>query len=126
MNKISVARSRPLTVVFVASLALLLAAGEFAAAAPQPSATAANCATEAATLSRDEGDLPRIEVTSPDDRPVLCITIETLMAFAARLKTHVARCPGSAHMASAANWERARVDYAKQFTQNRCRRTLPN
>jgi hypothetical protein len=126
MNKICVARGRPFTVAKVTSLALLLAAGEFAAAAPQPPAVVANCATEAATLSRDESDLPRIEVTSPDNRPVLCITIETLMAFATRLRTHVARCPGSAHAASAVNWEKARVDHAKQFAQNRCRRTLPN
>ena len=70
--------------------------------------------------------LPRIEVTSAKDRPALCITIETLMAFATRLKAHIARCPDSARAASTAKWEKARVDYSKQYTQNRCRRTLPN
>jgi hypothetical protein len=121
MITLSIVRSWPLTATIV-SLALLLE--EFATAAPQ--ATAGNCAIEAATLTREESDLPRIEVTSPDDRPVLCITIETLMGFAARLKSHVARCPGSSHAASAPEWEKARVDYAKQFMQYRCRRTLPN
>jgi len=77
-------------------------------------------------LERLESDLPRIEVTSPADRPVLCITIETLMAFATRLKAHVARCPGSSYAAAVGTWEKARVDYSRQFARNRCRRTLPD
>ena len=120
--------SRPFTAAFV-SLALLLATGRLVAAAQQaaqPQAAVGSCVAEAATLSREETDLPRIDITSPDDRPVLCITIETLVAFATRLKAHTARCPSSDHAASTANWEKARVDYSKQFTQNRCRRTLPN
>jgi hypothetical protein len=108
--------------VSLVSLALLPATGGIGAAAPQ----AANCAAEAATLARDESELPRIEVTSPGDRPVRCITIETLMSFASRLKAHIAHCPNSSYAASGATWEKARVDYSKQFTQNRCRRTLPN
>ncbi len=119
-------RRQPFTAAFV-SLALLLATGGLGAAAPQTAqAKDGNCADEAATLTREETDLPHIEVTSPDDRPVLCITIETLVAFATRLKAHTARCRGSTHAASAADWEKARVDYSKLFTQNRCRRTLPN
>ncbi len=126
-------RRQPFTATVV-SLALLLATGGPGAAAPQaaqpqaaqPQAKGGNCAAEAATLTREETDLPHIEVTSPDDRPVLCITIETLVAFATRLKAHTARCRGSTHAASAADWEKARVDYSKLFTQNRCRRTLPN
>jgi hypothetical protein len=119
-------RRQPFTAAFV-SLALLLATGGLGAAAPQAAqAKGGNCADEAATLTREETDMPRLEITSRNDRPVLCITIETLVAFAIRLKAHTARCPGSAHAASAADWEKARVDYAKQFTQNRCRRTLPN
>ena len=119
-------RRQPFTAAFV-SLALLLATGGLGAAAPQAAqAKDGICADEAATLTREEIDLPRIEVTSPNDRPVLCITIETLVAFATRLKAHTARCPGSTHAASAADWEKARVDYSKLFTQNRCRRTLPN
>jgi hypothetical protein len=125
-----VVRSRPITV----SLALLLATSGLGPAAPQaaqpqsaqPQTTGESCTAEAATLAREESDLPRIEVTSAKDRPVLCITIETLMAFTTRLKAHIARCPDSAHAASTAKWEKARVDYSKQFTQNRCRRTLPN
>jgi hypothetical protein len=104
------------------SLALLLMTGGIGSASPQ----AASCAAEAATLARAESDLPRIEVTSPGDRPVRCITIETLMAFASQLKAHIAHCPNSSYAASGATWEKARIDYSKQFTQNRCRRTLPN
>jgi hypothetical protein len=119
-------RRQPFTATVV-SLALLLATGGPGAAAPQAAqAKGGNCVDEAATLTREETDLPRIEVTSPNDRPVLCITIETLVAFATRLKAHTARCPGSAHATSAADWEKARVDYSKLFTQNRCRRTLSN
>ena len=111
-------------IVSPVSLALLPATGGIGAAAPQ--APAGNCAAEAATLAHDESDLPRMEVASPGDRPSLCITIETLMAFASRLKAHVAHCPNSNYAASGATWEKARVDYSKRFTQNRCRRTLPN
>src|SRR5262245_64423533 len=83
----------------IGPLALLLATSSVSSAAPQ--ATTSSCATDAATLVRMEADLPRIEVTSPADQPVLCITIETLMAFATRLKTHVAQCPNSNHATSA-------------------------
>ena len=35
----------------------------------------------------------------PADRPPYCITLETLMAFAARVKAHVAHCPNSDYVA---------------------------
>jgi hypothetical protein len=123
MMAILAGRSRPYVGALV-RLAILLTTNGLDA--PAAWAAVASCATEAAALEREESDLPRIEVTSPDDRPVLCITVETLMAFAARLKAHVAHCPNSSYAASAAEWEKFRIDYSKQFTQNRCRRTLPN
>src|SRR5712671_6451286 len=116
MIEIPVVRRRRYAAAIV-SLVLLPTTGGIAAAAPQ--AAVGSCAAEAATLTREEADLPRIEVASPDDRPVLCITVETLMAFATRLKAHIARCPNSDHAGSGATWEKSRVDYSKQFTQYR-------
>src|SRR5215469_18904273 len=95
-------------------------------AMPVASATAApapECKAEEALLMKDESELPRLEVASPADRPITCITLETIVAFAARLKTHVARCPASSYGVSAADWEKTRVDYGARFTQNRCKRT---
>ena len=89
-------------------------------------AVAADCATEAAALVQAETDLPRLDVVTPADRPPYCITLETIMAFAGRLKAHVAQCPGSDYAPTAANWAKTRADYAKLFTQTRCKRTLLN
>ena len=89
-----------------------------AAAAP------ADCAAEAAVLVKDEAELPRLDVASPKDRPVLCITIETVVDFASRLKAHVAHCPASNYASTAADWEKTRIDYTRRFAQNRCRRTI--
>jgi hypothetical protein len=89
-------------------------------------AAAADCTVEAAALMRDESELPRLNVASTADRPILCITLETVMAFAGRLKAHVAHCPNSSYAGAAADWEKMRSDYAKRFGQRRCRRTLLN
>ena len=59
----------------------LLAMTWAAAAAP-----AVDCAAEAAALIREESELPRLEVASPADRPPYCFTLETIMAFAGRVK----------------------------------------
>ena len=40
-----------------------------------------DCGTEAKILNQAQSELPRIDVTSPVDRPPYCITLETLMAF---------------------------------------------
>ena len=105
-------------------VAFVLVAG--GAALSAGSAVAADCATAAAALTQVESELPRLEVVTPADRPPYCITLETIMAFAGRLKAHVAQCPGSSHAPSAADWTKMRADYAKLFTQNRCKRTLLN
>jgi hypothetical protein len=90
-----------------------------------PTARAAtDCQGEAAALARDEAELPRLEVASPADRPITCITLETIMAFASRIKAHVARCPASTYAPSATDWEATRLDYVKRFAQNRCKRTF--
>jgi hypothetical protein len=83
-----------------------------------------NCESEAATLAKEESELPRLEVASPEDRPPYCITLETIMAFATRLKAHVAHCPGSNFAPTAAEWDKTRADYSKLFTETRCKRTI--
>jgi hypothetical protein len=87
-------------------------------------AAAADCKSEEAALVKDETELPRLEVASPADRPITCITLETNIAFAGRLKTHVAHCPASSYVQSAADWEKTRIDYGARFIQNRCKRTF--
>ena len=64
---------------------------------------------------KDEAELPRLEVASPKDRPPYCITLETIIAFAGRLKAHVAHCPSSSYAAAVADWEKMRADYTKLF-----------
>jgi hypothetical protein len=88
------------------------------------SAAAADCKAEESALMKDESELPRLEVASPADRPITCITLETIIAFAGRLKAHVAHCPASGYAQSASEWDKTRLDYAARFTQNRCRRTF--
>jgi hypothetical protein len=83
-----------------------------------------DCGTEAKILNQAQSELPRIDVTSPADRPPYCITLETLMAFAGRVKAHVARCPSSEFAARMAEWSKTQTGYSKLFTQHRCKRTL--
>ncbi len=73
---------------------------------------------------KDESELPRLEIANPADRPTTCITLETIIAFAGRLKAHVGHCPASGYAAAAADWEKTRVDYGTRFVQNRCKRTF--
>jgi len=108
--------------VRVAAFVLVVGGGAVSAGC----AFAADCATEAVALVQAESELPRIEVVSPADRPPYCITLETIVAFAGRLKAHVAQCPSSSYAPTAADWAKTRAGYAKLFTQNRCKRTLLN
>lgn len=87
-------------------------------------AAGADCGVEAATLNRDRSELPRLEVASPADRPPYCITLETIMAFAGRVKAHVAHCPNSDYAPAVADWDKTRTDYSKLFSQHRCKPTL--
>ena len=102
-----------------ALLVFLWSAAPSAGAAP-----AANCSTEAAALTRDQSELPRLEVASPEDRPPYCITLETIMLFAGRVKAHVAHCPNSDYAQAVTEWDKTRTDYSKLFSQYRCKRTL--
>ena len=102
-------------------LLLVLAWG---AALTGSAAAAVDCKAEEAALMKDESELPRLEVASPADRPITCITLETIIAFAGRLKAHVGHCPASSYVQSASEWDKTRVDYATRFTQNRCKRTF--
>jgi hypothetical protein len=71
---------------------LMLAYGAAGLVGP---AWAADCESEAAALGKEQTDLPRLEFATPADKPPYCITLETLMAFAARVKAHAAHCPNS-------------------------------
>jgi len=92
--------------------------------APAGAAAAADCTIEAASLTKDQSELPRLEVASPADRPPYCITLETIMAFAGRVKAHVAHCPSSEYAPAIADWDKTRTDYSKLFSQHRCKPTL--
>jgi hypothetical protein len=101
---------------FLVALLALACTGGFAAAA--------DCDTEIAALSREEGELPRLDVVSPRDRPPYCITLETVIGFAGRLQAHVEHCPDSRYAPAAANWSRMRNDYSRLFARRGCRPTM--
>jgi len=101
--------------------ALLVAVG---AAGMASAAAAADCASEAAVLVKEQAELPRLETVSSADRPPYCITLETIIAFAGRVKAHVSHCPNSDYAPRVTEWDKTRVDYAKRFSQYRCRRAL--
>ena len=82
-----------------------------------------DCMTEAALLSKEQLDLPRLEVASPKDKPPYCITLETVMAFAGRVKAHVAHCPASNYASAAGEWAQRQADYSKLFSRYRCKRS---
>jgi hypothetical protein len=100
-------------------VALVLGVANIGRAAPAP-----DCKREETVLAKDEADLPRLEVASPADRPITCITLETIIAFAGRLKSHVGHCPASGYAQSAGGWEMTRIDYVKRFADNKCKRTF--
>jgi len=87
-----------------------------------PVASAADCTVEAVLLAREQSELPRLDVASPADQPPYCITLETLVAFARRVKAHVAHCPSSDYAAALADWDKTRIAYAKLFSRYRCKR----
>ncbi len=87
-------------------------------------AKAADCASEAAALGKEQTDLPRLEFSTPADKPPYCITLETLMAFAARVKAHATHCPDSEYALKLAEWEKTGANYSRLFRRYRCRRTL--
>jgi|SRR6266576_650774 hypothetical protein len=115
-RRVTIVRTRACS----AALAVLLSAPPSVACA----APARDCTLEAQLLSNAQSELPRLDATSPQDRPPYCITIETIMTFANRVKAHVAHCPNSDFAAAMADWTKTQTDYSKLFTQHRCKRTL--
>jgi hypothetical protein len=110
-----IARAVP-TALIGAAIAAALAAP----AASQPG----ECAREASSIRRAEGQLPRLDVAPPDDKQIVCITLETNMLFARRLAAHLAKCPRSPLARDGEAWRATGTRYAAQFRDRRCRPTI--
>lgn len=102
--------------------ALLL--GMLLTTAPAQAAPAADCNADAARLRRAETELPKLEVAPPNDRQIVCITLETNVLFARRLAAHVQQCPRSPHARSAETWARTGSNYAAQFSSKGCKAAI--
>ncbi len=100
-------------------LLVLASSAAFIARAP----AAVDCATEASALEKDQAELPRLDVATPADKPPYCITLETHIVFARRVKAHVVHCPDSDYVQKVAEWDKTRADYGRLFSQYRCKRT---
>jgi hypothetical protein len=104
------------------SAALVVVA--FAAAAPvaaQVPAQDRNCAREAASIQRAETQLPKLEVAPPNDRQIVCITLETNLLFAQRLAVHLKHCPRSPLARDGGKWEQVDSDYSSRFRDRNCK-----
>jgi hypothetical protein len=91
------------------------------AAAQSNAAQMHECNREAAAIRKAETQLPRLDVAPPDDKQIVCITLETNIVFARRLTTHVSQCPRSPHARSAEGWQRTGAQYAAQFNHRQCK-----
>jgi hypothetical protein len=87
-------------------------------------ASAADCNTDAAKLRRAETELPKLEVAPPNDRQIVCITLETNVLFARRLAAHVKQCPRSTYANSAETWAKTGSNYAAQFSSKGCKAAI--
>jgi len=103
------------------ALAGALAAGLLTAASTPAWTQADACAREAASIGRAEAQLPRLEVAPPDDKQIVCITLETNVLFARRLAAHVAQCPRSPLARKADAWQRTGAQYTAHFSQRGCK-----
>jgi hypothetical protein len=107
----------------IALAGCLIAAAVAAASGPalaQPDA----CARDAAAIGRAESQLPRLDVAPPDDKQIICITLETNMLFARRLTAHLAHCPRSPLARKADAWQRTGAQYASHFSHRGCKPTI--
>jgi hypothetical protein len=87
-----------------------------------PAAAQSNdCGREAAAIRKAETQLPRLDVAPPDDKQIVCITLETNIVFARRLAAHVSQCPRSPYARAAEGWQRTGAQYAAQFNDRRCK-----
>jgi hypothetical protein len=100
---------------------LLLAVAAIAGAPKPASAQFQSCTQEAAAIRRAQNELPRIEVAPPDDKQIVCITLETNILFARRLAAHIAQCPRSPLAGQAGAWERTGAQYSARFRERRCK-----
>ena len=94
------------------------------AAPPQASAQSGNCASDAARIQRAETELPRLNVAPPNDKQILCITLETNLLFAKRLSAHLAQCPRSPLAKTGASWARTGREYQALFSRRGCKQTI--
>ena len=91
-------------------------------ATTDPAAAQSNdCGREAAAIRKAETQLPRLDVAPPDDKQIVCITLETNIVFARRLVAHVAQCPRSPYARAADGWQRTGAQYAAQFNDRGCK-----
>jgi hypothetical protein len=102
----------------MAALAAVVAHSEPAFAQP------GECAREAGSIRRAESQLPRLDVAPPDDKQIVCITLETNMLFARRLAAHLAKCPRSPMARSGEAWRRTGARYGSHFRNRNCRPTI--
>ena len=91
-----------------------------ATAHPAP-AQSNDCGREAAAIRKAETQLPRLDVAPPDDKQIVCITLETNIVFARRVVAHVSQCPRSPYMRAADSWQRTGTQYAAQFNDRGCK-----
>jgi hypothetical protein len=94
------------------------------AAAPPALAQSDGCVREAAAIRRAETQLPRLEVAPPDDKQIVCITLETNLLFARRLLSHLQQCPRSPHARKGDNWRRIGAQYSARFSDRGCKPTI--
>ena len=108
--------------------ALLLLIGLLAAGSvpDQAFAQSNTCTREAASIKRAEGQLPRLEVAPPDDKQIVCITLETNILFARRLAAHIESCPRSPLARNAEMWRRTESQYSAAFANRQCKPAIRN
>ena len=82
------------------------------------------CANEATRLRRAEAELPKLDVAPPDDKQIVCITLETNILFAQKLKAHLKQCPRSPYAKNAGDWSRLETSYASRFRSRDCKPTI--
>jgi hypothetical protein len=111
--------TRPAGILFASGLLAGLLA-----AAPSAQAQSGDCTQEAAAIRRAEAQLPRLEVAPPDDKQIVCITLETNLLFARRLSAHLAQCPRSPHARKGETWQRIGAQYSARFSDRRCKPTI--
>jgi hypothetical protein len=83
-----------------------------------------SCSDEATRLRRAESELPKLEVAPPDDKQIVCITLETNILFAQKLKAHLKQCPRSPYAKSAGDWSRLETSYTSRFRSRDCKPTI--